>query len=79
MMIEGTSGALLVDTTSRTGSSNLVVAANTAVENPLSVVSTKVDQHQDMQSFFTEIQVPLSVVFKQQTPTYLSTPPQIIA
>ena len=41
MMIEGTSGALLVDTTSRTGSSNLVVAANTAVENPLSVVSTE--------------------------------------
>ena len=57
---------------------NLVVAANTAVENPLSVVTRKVDQHQDMQSF-TEIQAPLSVVFKQQTPTYLSTPPQIIA
>jgi len=34
-------GALLVHTTSRTGSSNLVVEADTSVENPMSVVNTR--------------------------------------
>ena len=35
------SGSLLVNTTSRTGSSNFVVAADTSVENPVSIVSTE--------------------------------------
>ena len=35
------SGSLLVNTTSRTGTSNFVVAADTSVENPVSIVSTE--------------------------------------
>lgn len=34
-------GALLVNTTSRTGTSNLVVEADTSVENPMSVVNSR--------------------------------------
>jgi len=36
-----TNGALLVHTSSRTGTSNFVVASDTSVENPVSVVSTE--------------------------------------
>ena len=40
MRIDG-NGALLVNTTSRTGTSNFVVSADTNVANPMSVVNTK--------------------------------------
>ena len=46
------SGALLVHTSSRTGTSNFVVEADTSVENPMSVVNTRSSASTDYQVIF---------------------------